>query len=328
MVLGGMRNDILRIRFSWIVIFALGLMGCSRDERAIRDRPLVVCTTTIVADLVREIAGDRVDLYGLMEPGVDPHSYIPRIGDSRMLEHADLIVFHGLHLEGKLQRTLEEMSIRGRKVIALAETIDPARLISAGEHFPGTKDPHIWGDVELWEEVITPTVAALMEIDPESSHDFHERAENYRKELRTLHAWVRETVDSIPEKNRVLVTSHDAFRYFGRSYGMEVRALQGVATSSEAGLGDRRDLVEYLKKHGIPAVFTESTVNPKAIITVANEAGISYSRSPLYSDALGKSGDCFMYDGQSYDRGTYLGMMRHNAIVMHDDLSAGDPSRE
>jgi len=297
------------------------LAACERGAPSATGKPLIVATTTMAADLARVIGGGRVEVHGLMGADVDPHSYIPRISDSRLIERADLIIYNGLHLEGRFQRTLEEMSARGRKTIALAETVDSEKLIGAAADFPGTKDPHIWGDPRLWAEVIQPLVDALSSIDPDGEDTFRARGEAYRRELESLDLWARHTLAAIPPEHRVLVTSHDAFHYLGHAYGLEVRGLQGVSTASEAGLRDRRDLVNYLRSTGIPAVFPESTLNQKGIATVATEAGVRLSTDALYSDALGKTGDSFTLDGVTHDRGTYLGMMRHNIHTIARNLT-------
>jgi len=287
-------------------------------------KPWVIVTTTMAADLVREIGGGHVEVHGLMGPDVDPHSYIPRISDSRVLERADLIVYNGLHLEGRFQKTLEEMAARGRRVVALAETLGAEKLLSATDDFPGTKDPHIWGDPRLWAEVVGPLVEALSAIAPEHADEFRERGEGYLRELEALDGWARETLAAIAPEHRVLITSHDAFHYFGRAYGFEVRGLQGISTATEAGLRDRRDLVNFLREKGIPAVFPESTLNAKGIATVANEAGIRIASAALYSDALGRPGDTFEIDGIAHDRGTYLGMIRHNVHTIAQNLTTQD----
>jgi len=301
--------------------FAFGVVSCGGDTQSTGNKPLVVATTTMAADLAREIAGERLEIIGLMGPDVDPHSYVPRIGDSRLLERADLIIYNGLHLEGRLQRTLEEMAARGLKNIALGESLDTTKLIAATEDFPGTRDPHIWGDPMLWAEVIETVVEAFSAIDPDGADFFRTRGDAYHKELENLDQWARETLTAIPPEHRVLVTSHDAFHYLGKAYDLEVRGLQGVSTASEAGLRDRRDLVNYLRTTGIPAVFPESTLNQKAIATVATEAGVHLSTDVLYSDALGKPGDTFTLDGATHDRGTYLGMMRHNIHTIARNLT-------
>lgn len=304
-----------------VCLVGSSLISCDGGGRSGGDKPLVVATTTMAVDLARVVGGDRVEIQGLMGPDVDPHSYIPRIGDSRLLEQADLIVYNGLHLEGRFQSTLEDMAKRDRKVIALAEKADSEKLLAALDDYPGSEDPHIWGDPMLWAGVIDPLVEALSAIDPEGADEFRERGDAYRRELEALDAWARETLAAIPPQHRVLITSHDAFHYFGRAYGLEVRGLQGISTASEAGLRDRSELVDYLRKTGIPAVFPESTINQKAIATVASEAGVRLSNDALYSDALGKPGDTFKIDGITHDRGTYLGMLRHNVHAIARNLT-------
>jgi manganese/zinc/iron transport system substrate-binding protein len=304
-----------------ILLVSLGFSGaalvsCRGGGSPDGDKPLVVATTTMAADLARVIGGDRIEVRGLMGADVDPHSYIPRIGDSRLLEQADLVVYNGLHLEGRFQGTLEDMAGRGHRVVALAESLESEKLLGAAEDFPGAKDPHVWGDPMLWSGVIDPLVAALCEIDPEGADGFRERGDVYRREIEALDAWARETLAAIPREHRVLVTSHDAFHYFGRAYDLQVRGLQGISTASEAGLKDRAELVDFLRTTGIPAVFPESTLNEKGIATVATEAGVKLAADSLYSDALGKPGDTFEINGTLHDRGTYLGMIRHNVSTV------------
>ena len=294
--------------------------SCDRNSMDGDGRPLVVATTTMAADLVREVAGERVNVVGLMGPDVDPHSYVPRLGDTRLLERAGLVAYNGHHLEGRLQRTLEEMGARGRRVIALAETLDASRLLGAGDGFPGMYDPHVWGDPRLWAEVVPPLVEALVALDPAGEAHFRERGAAYVAELAELDSWIRETVAAIPPEHRVLVTSHDAFHYLGTAYGLEVRGLQGVSSASEAGLRDRSELVAFLRASGVPAVFSESTLNAKGIAAVAGEAGVRLASDVLFSDALGKPGHTFSHDGSTHDRGTYLGMMKHNIITISNNL--------
>lgn len=315
-------------RTLFVGLIAFGLVSCDRSQPPGSGRPEVVATTTMAADLVRVIGGERIEVHGLMGPDVDPHSYVPRLGDSRLLERADLIVYNGLHLEGRFQKTLEDMAARGHATLALAETLAPERLITAADDFPGAKDPHVWGNPRLWADVIDPLVAALTAIDPDGGNEFRNRAEAYRSALEDLDAWARETLAAIPEHHRVLITSHDAFHYFGMAYGLEVRGLQGVSTAAEAGLRDRSDLVDFLRGNGIPAVFPESTLNAKSIAAVADEAGVRLATETLYSDALGRPGDTFTIGGTSHDRGTYLGMIRHNVRVIAENLTGRGAVRE
>jgi len=276
-----------------------------------------VATTTMVADMARVIGGDRVKVEGLMGPGIDPHNYVPKLADTNLLEKADVVLYSGLHLEGRFQSSLEAMTQRGRNVVAITDGIAPINLLSPQEGFEGTKDPHVWGDPMLWSETIDPVVKALEKADPAGAAGFRERGEAYRKELEALTLWATEKFASLPSDKRVLVTSHDAFFYFGRAFGFDVRGLQGVSTTAEAGLKDRSNLVEYLRKQGVKTVYSETSLNAKGISAVAAEAGVKVSDQPLFSDALGIPGDKETVDSETYDKGTYIGMLKHNvnAIV-------------
>jgi len=293
-------------------------LSCSKKEEAKNDgRPLVVATTTMVADLAKVLGGDRINIQGLMGPGVDPHNYVPKLADTNLLEKADVVLYGGLHLEGRFQGTLEAMTKRGRNVVAVTDGIDPASLLSPQEGFEGTKDPHVWGDPLLWQSTIDTAVAALSKADPEGASTFKSNGEAYKKQLEGLTEWAADKFAMLPAEKRVLVTSHDAFFYFGRAFGFDVRGLQGVSTAAEAGLKDRSNLVEYLRQQGVKTVFSETSLNAKGIAAVAAEAGVAVSDQPLYSDALGTPGDMETIDGETYDTGTYVGMVKHNvnAIV-------------
>lgn len=297
-----------------------GLLPACGPKRPDGGKPLVVTTATMTTDLVRAIAGDRVDLRALMGPEVDPHNYVPALPATSLIGKADLVVYCGLHLEGRLQETLEAMRKRGRKVLALADGIPADLLLAPQEDFEGTKDPHVWGDPRLWKETIPGLVKALSEIDPEGAAVFEERGRAYAAEIEALDAWARERVAEVPAEKRVLVTSHDAFFYFGRAYGFEVRGLQGVSTTAEAGLKDRADLVAFIRERGIRTLFAETSVNEKGIRAVADEAGAALSAEPLFSDAMGKPGDVADVRGESYDRGTYIGMIKHNVNAIVEGL--------
>ena len=299
-----------------LVIALLTTIGCKPAENE-SGKPLVVATTTMVADLARAIGGNRVEVRGLMGPGVDPHNYVPKLGDTNLLESADAILYSGLHLEGRFQDSLEAMAGRGRNVVAVTGGIDAGKLLSPQEGFEGTKDPHVWGDPLLWAQAVGPVVETFSKIDPEGATAYRERGEAYRKELEELAAWVKAKLEQIPAERRILVTSHDAFFYFGSAFGFSVRGLQGVSTAAEAGLKDRSQLVEYLRSQGVPTVFSETSLNAKGISAVADEAGVKVSDEALFSDALGTPGDTITVDGEIYDRGTYIGMLKHNvnAIV-------------
>jgi len=278
----------------------------------------VVCTTTIVADLVSRVGGDRVTVDVLMGPGVDPHRYIPTAGDRAKLEGAHIVFFNGLHLEGKMTDTFEKSRRRFR---AFAVTRDLSHdQLRAADTDGGEHDPHVWFDVKLWAGTIGPVQAELSKLDPDGAAVYAANADAYRKELVALDAEVRAAVEKLPKARRVLVTGHDAFGYFGRAYGIEVRGLQGVSTASEVGTGERDALADFLGSKQIPAVFTETSVRDDGLQAVLETTRKKYGHTvrlvggddALYSDALGAPGS---------PGGTYAGMVRHNVTVIVDALS-------
>ncbi|WP_367873438.1 zinc ABC transporter substrate-binding protein [Luteolibacter sp. Populi] len=297
-----------------------GLTSCKSKVNSGSGKPLVVTTTTMATDLAQRIGGDHVEVRGLMGPEVDPHNYIPALSDTSLLERGDLIVYSGLHLEGRMQDTLEAMAKRGRRVVALSAGVTQDRLLAPQEGFEGTRDPHFWGDPTLWRETIPSLVKALSETVPAQAADFEAKGKEMTAELDKLDAWAKSRVAEIPAEKRVLITSHDAFFYFGRAYGFEVRGLQGVSTAAEAGLKDRTDLVAFIRSRGIRTLFGETSVNAKGIQAVADEAGAKLSPGALFSDAMGKPGDIEQLGGESYDRGTYVGMIKHNVNVIVEGL--------
>ncbi len=299
-------------RACWILTgllcFALfTYVGCesmsSSAPVAAKTRWQVACTTGMVADVVREVGGVHVEINQLMGEGVDPHLYKASPGDVRILETADLICYSGLHLEGKLADTLSRLG--GRKLTcALAENLPKDRLLSTEGSFP---DPHVWFDVSLWLETIEPVRAALEKLDPAHATEFAERAARYRQELQDLHVECKAKLASIPKARRVLVTAHDAFRYFGRAYDIEVKAIQGISTEGEAGVKQINELVTFIATHQIKSVFTESSIserNMQSLIEGCGQRGHQVARGgELFSDAMGKAGT---------PEGTYIGMVRHN----------------
>jgi len=299
-----------------ISALTLGLLGCSgRDGPPRFDGPPVriVCTTTIVADVVQRVGGDRVQIEMLMAPGVDPHKYISGAGDRKKLDDAHLVFLSGLHLEGKMAELFEKNHERWR-ARAVTDSLDRAQLLHAdvdgGEH-----DPHVWFDVRLWSQTIPTVRKALSELDPDGAAIYERNADDYRKELEALDGEVRAKLEAIPTNRRVLVTSHDAFGYFGRAYGFEVIGLQGVSTASEVGTPQRDKLATLIGERRIPAVFTETSVPPVGLKGVLDDvyAKKKYTvhlvggDDALYSDALGGPGS----PGE-----TYPGMIRHNVNVI------------
>jgi len=253
-------------------------------------RPRVVATTTIVADLVREVVGDRVDVECLVSAGIDPHSYKATPRDAARLLAADLVVSSGLHLEGRLADLLGRLGDRV-PVLPVADRLPADRLLAAEA---GLADPHVWFDAGLWSLLPAEVAEAAAAIDPAGAETYRSRAAAYAASLRELDDEVRRRIATIPARQRVLVTAHDAFRYFGRAYAIEVIGVQGTNTTAEAGLGDVNRLVELVVSRGIPAVFVETSVadrNVAAVIEGARARGHELALGGrLHSDSLGEPG--------------------------------------
>jgi manganese/zinc/iron transport system substrate-binding protein len=281
--------------------------GCGSDSRGnVRKEPAtlqIVATTGMVADLVRHVGGEQVNVVQLMGEGVDPHLFIASTGVIAKLDAADAIFYSGLHLEGKMADTFERMA-RRKTTVAVTDGINRKRLL---ETAPGTYDPHVWFDVALWSDAIDPVVDTLSKLDPVRAEDFRQRGDAYRQELKQLNTWCREHLAKVPPEHRVLVTAHDAFSYFARAYGLEVRAIQGISTESEAGVREINQLVAFLAERRVKAVFVESSVserNVRALIEGCQAQGHEVTiGGELFSDAMGKDGT---------PEGTYVGMVHHN----------------
>lgn len=292
--------------------------ACSAAEsRPIAERTVrITATTSIVADLARSIGGTRVEVTGLMGPGIDPHLYKASEGDVRRLADADLIAYNGLHLEAKMADVLAQLGSR-RPTVAVAEAVPAERLLSPPE-FAGTFDPHVWHDPSLWRLAVERLSDALAQLDTTHASVYRENAASYLATLDSLDSWAREQVATVPAGFRVLVTAHDAFNYFGRAYGIEVRGLQGISTATEAGTADVRELAEFIAGRRIPAVFVESSISPRTIEAVQSAVRARGHQvrigGELFSDALGDPGT---------PPGTYAGMMRSNVQTIVTALAAG-----
>jgi len=265
----------------------------------------VVTTTGILADAVKNIVGDAATVEGIMGSGVDPHLYKATQGDLQKLTDADLIVYNGLHLEGKMGEVLEKLD-RFKTVVVATRGIPKARLLQS-QDYADSHDPHIWFDVSLWQLVVEHLAKELQQKDPKNAELYARNAAKYLQDLEQLHTNTQQSIASIPVQQRILITAHDAFGYFGKAYSIEVRGLQGISTVSEFGLQDVSSLVNFIVDHKIKAVFVESSVSPKAIEAVvigSHKKGHDIRiGGTLYSDALGEAGT---------PAGTYTGMVKHN----------------
>ncbi len=306
-----------RGRTAWPLLWVGLLLGCGGDARESNEgtaqRPArsagdpirVVTTIGMISDIVANIGGDRVRVTGLMGPGIDPHAYKASARDVIRMQQADLVFYNGLHLEGAMAKAFEQMGGRVRTV-AVAEAIAPERLLG-DEGNPLVHDPHVWFDVSLWMVAAARVGEVLAEVDPRHAIAYGERTAVYLERLRQLDDHVRARAASLPPERRVLITAHDAFRYFGRAYGFEVRGLQGISTVTEAGTSDLRALADFIVARRIPAIFVESSVPRRTIAAlqaaVAARGFAVTIGGELYSDALGSP---------DTPAGTYEGMVRHN----------------
>ncbi|WP_235934797.1 metal ABC transporter solute-binding protein, Zn/Mn family [Candidatus Laterigemmans baculatus] len=281
---------------------------------------MAVATVGMVADLVREIGGDRVEVVQIMGSGVDPHLYKTTRDDVRELMRGDLIFYSGLMLEGKMTDTLEKIG-RTKPVYAVTERIRPEYLLEP-EDSAGHSDPHVWMDVSAWAQCIVVVAQALSEYDPEHAEEYTQAAARYAAELEELHRYGQERIASVPAERRLLITSHDAFNYFGRAYDLEVVGVQGLSTESEAGLQQINRLVDLIVDREVQAVFVESSVprkNIESLIDGARSRGHEVViGSELYSDAMGPEG--------TYE-GTYIGMLDHNITRVARALGGQAPDR-
>lgn len=300
------------------------MISCSSDPvSGVGDKPRegklkVASTVTMLSDMVREVGGDRVEVIPLMGPGVDPHLYKPTAKDAITLQKVDVILYIGLMLEGRMGDLFTKMGRKGKAVYAVTEDLPEDKILEP-EEFEGHADPHIWGDASLWAECIPLVVKALSESDPEGAEYYQSQGEAYKSKLLELHRWAKDRVATLPEEQRVLVTSHDAFNYLGNAYGFNVVGVQGISTVDEAGLADISKMVDFIKQQKVKAIFVETSVNPAAIERISKDSGAKIG-GELFSDAMGTAGQMETGGGETYDVGTYIGMLKHNINIAVEAL--------
>lgn len=293
------------IKLSIATLLVLLLSSCGETKKNESGKPLIICTTGMIGDAVKNIVGQYADVQTLMGPGVDPHLYKATHGDLVKFQQADIVVYNGLHLEGKMGEVLEKVGNK-KPVVAVAETLNKSKLIN-NTSFQGAYDPHIWFDVALWNTALEKLTKELIPLIDAPEGQIENQYKAYAKSLDSLHKKVRERIATIPEQQRKLVTAHDAFGYFGRAYNIEVKGLQGISTMSEFGLRDVSELVEYIYTNKIPSIYTETSVSKKSIEAVlvgvkAKGFQVKLGGS-LFSDAMGENGT---------PEGTYIGMVHAN----------------
>jgi manganese/zinc/iron transport system substrate-binding protein len=301
-------------RFILLILLLITVAACGRGNDTptelsgsdADDGPLrVVATIGQIADIAQIVGGEHVQVVGLMGPGIDPHLYVASEGDVATLQQADIIFYNGLFLEAQMAEVFEQLASR-KTVTAVAERIDPEDLLDWAA-YEDQYDPHVWFDVTLWMQAVEAVRDTYVEYDPDHADDYNANTEAYLAELEELHAYVLEQAERVPDEQRVLITAHDAFHYFGRAYGFEVRGLQGISTATEAGTADVQALADFIVERQIPAIFVETSVperNIEALQAAVASRGFEVKiGGHLYSDAMG--------DEQSGGN-TYILMVRHN----------------
>ncbi|EAS20793.1 ABC-type metal ion transport system, periplasmic component/surface adhesin [Flavobacteria bacterium BBFL7] len=298
---------------TFYILLSILLISCGTQKED-NGKLKVVTTTTMITDLVENIGGDLIETQGMMGSGVDPHLYKPSEGDMTKLANADIIFYNGLHLEGKLVDVFEKMNARGKSTIAISNALDKSTLIGS-DYFASNYDPHIWFDIIYWTRMTHYVTETLVKNNPENKVAFEKNRDLYLEKIKALNEELSDKIEELPKENRILVTAHDAFNYFGRSYDFEVVGLQGLSTATEAGVKDVQRITQFIIEHKIKAVFVESSV-PRRTVEALQAAVKAQNHEvqiggELFSDALGSAGTV---------EGTYIGMYRHNVNTIVNAL--------
>jgi manganese/iron transport system substrate-binding protein len=295
--------------FTAIGLLGLGLISCDSSRQATNDgKPNVVATSTLITDWANEISQQEIDLTSILKPGNDPHIYEPVPSDTQAMEDAQLILYNGYNLEPGLIRLMNSAGANARKV-AVGEVVQPLELKKEGQTVP---DPHVWGSVENSIAMVKATRDALIELSPDDRAQFTQNADKLIADMERLHTWIQQQIATIPPAKRKLVTTHDAFQYYARDYGLTVSGtLIGISTEEQPSAQTLQRLVESIKSLGIPTIFAETTINPQLISTAAQEAGVKLAQQHLYSDSIGTPGS---------EGDTYIKMMVANTKAIVENL--------
>ncbi|WP_046755914.1 metal ABC transporter solute-binding protein, Zn/Mn family [Kordia jejudonensis] len=301
-------------KYTYLFLIILTIISCKTEQKSKDGTFQIVTTTTMITDMVQHIGGDKVNVQGLMGSGVDPHLYKASEGDVTKLFNADVIIYSGLHLEGKLEDIFEKMRKQQKKTIAVSDAVDKSGLIGS-EYFASSYDPHIWFHIGYWKQATQFVVDELKKLDPEHAADFEKNGQIYLEKLDVLAKEIKAIIETLPVEKRILVTAHDAFNYFGKLHNFEVVGLQGLSTATEAGVQDVQKLANFIIEKNIKAIFVESSV-PKRTIEALQAAVKSKGHEvaiggTLYSDALGNAGT---------EEGTYIGMYKYNVQTIVNAL--------
>jgi manganese/zinc/iron transport system substrate-binding protein len=298
---------------AFLLFLILLVASCKSDSKESREKPRIVATTSILADGIKNLVGDQAEVVALMPAGVDPHLYKASVRDLDLLTNADLVVYHGLYLEGKMTEIFEKLAI-SQPLIDISNGIPQESLLRTGPEAHSV-DPHIWFDVNLWSKAMEYTAKEIINWKPEWKSILESNSSRYQAQLTKLDTEVRIKVNELRSAGQVLVTAHDAFAYFGKAYQLEVKSLQGLSTLSEPGLRDLTELIQIVEENKVKAIFAEQTISPKAIRAVAAGAAEKNHQvklaGPLYTDSL---------DAEGTPAGTYIGMVEMNLKTIYENL--------
>ena len=296
-----------------IFLIALLFWSCTSASKSARTKPLIVATTSILADGIQELVGDQAEVVALMPAGVDPHLYKASVRDLDLLTQADLVVYHGLYLEGKMTEIFEKLA-KQQVLIDVSKGIPTNKLIRSGPESHSV-DPHVWFDISLWSAALAYASQELQIWQPSWKSQLQANTRAYMDQLDALDQRTKLQVHELVQRKQVLVTAHDAFAYFGKAYGLQVYSLQGLSTLSEPGLRDLTELITVIQTYRVKAIFAEQTISPKALQAVARGAAeksqVVKLAGPLYTDSL---------DAPNTPAGTYIGMFETNLQLIYSQL--------
>ena len=300
-------------RLAPIFLLLILFWSCTSASKSSRAKPLIVATTSILADGIQQLVGDQAEVVALMPAGVDPHLYKASVRDLDLLTQADLVVYHGLYLEGKMTEIFEKLA-KQQALIDVSKGIPEDQLLRSGPESHSV-DPHIWFDISLWSAALAYSSQELQIWQPTWKPQLQANTQAYLDQLEALDQQTRAKVQELVQRKQVLVTAHDAFAYFGKAYGLPVYSLQGLSTLSEPGLRDLTELITIIQTHRVKAIFAEQTISPKALQAVARGAAeknqVVKLAGPLYTDSL---------DAPNTPAGTYLGMFETNLQLIYSQL--------
>lgn len=307
-----MKRNLFVFGITFLLVTIIGIFVVTKINTrlagSLHNNLTIVCSTSMITESVQQIVGKHANVIGLMGPGIDPHLYRAKAGDVQKIASADIIFYNGLHLEGKMTEIFEKLK-RTKPTVAVADVIPQNKLLES--EFRGIYDPHVWHDVLLWKQVVIGITQTLCKLDPERQQVYNSNKQAYCKQLDLLNKRVQKKIEQLRPQERILVTAHDAFGYFGKAYGFEVVGLQGISTDAEISTKDIENLVTFIASQKIRAVFIESSIAPRSMQALINAVAARGWQielgSELFSDALGDS---------TTGANSYSAMIEHNVSAI------------